>query len=45
VNCDRLPESKEDSARGLRDALERRGIATAEWWDRQLELALVGAFV
>jgi hypothetical protein len=45
VNCDRLPESKEDAARALRDALERRGLRTAGWWNRQLELALVGGFV
>lgn len=45
VNCDRLPESKEDASRALRDALERRGLPTAGWWDRQLELALVGGFV
>jgi hypothetical protein len=44
VNCDRLPESKEDSARALRDRLEHHGVDTAGWWSRQLELALVGAF-
>ncbi len=44
VNCDRLPESKEDTAAALRAGLERHGVATAGWWDRQLELALVGAF-
>ncbi|HEY3008032.1 MAG TPA: hypothetical protein VGJ63_08200 [Micromonosporaceae bacterium] len=45
VNCDRLPESKQDAAGALRDALERGGLPTAGWWDRQLELALVGGFV
>ncbi len=45
VNCDRLPESKEDTVEAFRTALERRGISTARWWDRQLELALLGAFV
>jgi hypothetical protein len=45
VNCDRLPESKEDAIRAYRRALERRGIATDSWWDRQLDLALLGAFV
>jgi hypothetical protein len=44
VNCDRLPESKEDTIAAYRTALERAGAATAGWWDRQLELALVGAF-
>lgn len=45
VNCDRLPESKEDSIAAYRASLEHRGIATGSWWDRQLELALLGAFV
>jgi len=45
VNCDRLPESKEDAIGAYRSSLERRGIATGQWWDRQLELALLGAFV
>jgi len=44
VNCDRLPESKQDSAAALRAALEQHGIDTRGWWERQLELALVGAF-
>jgi len=45
VNCDRLPTSKESTISTYRDALERQGIATAEWFDRQLELALLGGFV
>lgn len=45
VNCDRLPESKEDTIRTYRSNLEKRGVATESWWDRQLELALLGAFV
>jgi hypothetical protein len=45
VNCDRLPESKEDTIEAYRSCLRRRGIATRPWWDRQLELALLGAFV
>jgi aminoglycoside phosphotransferase (APT) family kinase protein len=45
VNCDRLPESKQDATRALRAALERRGVTTAGWWDRQLELALLGGFI
>jgi hypothetical protein len=45
VNCDRLPESKEDTAAGLRAAHERAGLSTADWWDRQVELALVGGFL
>jgi hypothetical protein len=45
VNCDRLPEPKEDAIVAFREALERRGVTTGEWWDIQLELALLGAFV
>jgi hypothetical protein len=45
VNCDRLPESKEDATAAYRTSLERWGIETGPWWDRQLELALLGAFV
>jgi len=45
VNCDRLPESKEATITGYRDALGRYGIDVAGWFDRQLELALLGAFV
>lgn len=45
VNCDRLPESKEDTIAAYRSSLQARGPATGQWWDRQLELALLGAFV
>jgi len=45
VNCDRLPESKEDAIAQYRDGLTRRGVSTQDWWDRQLDLALLGAFV
>jgi hypothetical protein len=45
VNCDRLPESKEDAIGAYRDALENAGPSTMDWWDRQLDLALLGAFV
>ncbi len=45
VNCDRLPCSKEQTIDAYREALERKGIATDGWFDRQLELSLVGAFV
>ncbi len=44
VNCDRLPATKEDTVRTYRDALEKEGVATAGWFERQLELALLGAF-
>ena len=45
VNCDRLPESKEQTIAAYRDALESLGIETSDWWDRQLDLALVGGFL
>ncbi len=44
VNCDRLPESKEDTIAAYRGSLEAAGIATASWWDAQLAAALAGAF-
>jgi hypothetical protein len=45
VNCDRLPESKEDTIRAYRDRLEHHGVATNDWFDRQLDLALLGGFL
>lgn len=45
VNCDRLPESKEATIDRYRSALERHGLATAGWWERQLSLALLGTAV
>jgi hypothetical protein len=41
----RLPISKEATADLFRAALERHGVATGEWWDRQLGLCLLGAVV
>jgi aminoglycoside phosphotransferase (APT) family kinase protein len=45
VNSDRLPESKEQAVTRYRDALEHCGVATSAWWDDQLELTLLGAFL
>jgi hypothetical protein len=45
LNRARLPESKEASADRLRAALERHGIDTDPWWDRQLRLSLLGTLV
>jgi len=45
INCRRLPTSKEQTIDAYRAALERHGIATEPWWDRQLGLCLVGAMV
>jgi hypothetical protein len=41
LNRARLPMTKEDTIEVMRRMLERRGIATAEWFDRQLELCLL----
>lgn len=45
INCRRLPVSKEASIEIYRDALERHGVETGPWWDRQLALCLLGALV
>jgi Phosphotransferase enzyme family len=45
VNCDRLPETKEETINAYRVALESAGVATSSWWDEQLRAALVGAFL
>ncbi len=45
VNCDRLPCSKEQTIAAYRAALEVHGVVAGDWWDRQLDLALLGAFV
>lgn len=45
VNCDRLPESKEATIEAYRTRLEECGIATDEWWDRQLALTLLGTYL
>jgi hypothetical protein len=45
INCRRLPTTKEQTIASYRAALERRGIATEPWWDRQLGLCLIGAMV
>ena len=45
VNVDRLPESKDATLGTYREALERHGVTTDSWWDTQVELALLGAFL
>jgi hypothetical protein len=45
INCRRLPVSKEAAIDLYRAALERHGVDTAEWWERQLALCLLGALV
>lgn len=41
----RLPVSKEDTVEAFRAALERHGVDTGPWWERQLQLCLLGALV
>ena len=45
INCRRLPQAKEEAIATYRRALEESGIATEEWWDRQLALSLLGGLV
>jgi hypothetical protein len=45
INRARLPESKEASIERFRSSLERHGVATSGWWDRQLGLCLMGTLV
>jgi len=41
----RLPVPKEATAELFRAGLERHGVDTGAWWDRQLPLCLLGALV
>ena len=41
----RLPISKEATADSFRAALERHGVETGGWWERQLGLCLLGGLV
>ncbi len=45
INAARLPESKEDTIAAYRRALEGHGVDTGGWFERQLELCLIGAFL
>lgn len=45
VNCDRLPESKEDAITAYRASLEAAGVDTSAWWGAQLLAALAGGFL
>lgn len=45
INCRRLPQTKEECIDAYRSALERRGVRTEPWWERQLALSLLGALV
>jgi Phosphotransferase enzyme family len=45
INRARLPESKEAAIERFRASLERHGVATADWWERQLDVCLLGTLV
>jgi hypothetical protein len=45
VNCDRLPESKEEALEFYRETLVGMGVPTTAWWHEQVTLALLGAFL
>lgn len=45
LDRERLPISKEATVEGFRVALERHGVDTAGWWERQLGLCLLGVVV
>jgi hypothetical protein len=45
LNRARLPESKEATIERFRDALERHGVSTADWFDVQLDLCVVAMMV
>lgn len=42
LNRARLPHTKEEVLEAYRDALERHGIDTHSWWERQCALSLLG---
>jgi hypothetical protein len=45
INCDRLARPKEAIVDLYRERLEAHGVDTAGWFEPQLELALIGAFL
>jgi hypothetical protein len=45
INCRRLPQGKEEAIAAYRRELEKHGISTEPWWERQLALCLLGALV
>jgi hypothetical protein len=42
LNRARLPEPKEAVISRFRAALEHQGISTSSWWQRQLDLCMIG---
>jgi len=45
INAARNPISKEETIDHYRSSLERHGLDTSEWWDRQFGLAHIGMMV
>ena len=45
LDRDKLPISKEATIDRFRTALEAHGVSTSPWWERQLELCLLGALL
>ncbi len=45
LNSARLPATKEETVAEFRAALERHGVDTAAWYERQAALCLLGALV
>jgi hypothetical protein len=45
INRARLPESKEATIERFRRSLEHHGVGTTDWWERQLDLCLLGTLV
>lgn len=45
VNCDLLPETKDEAILHYRRALRTYGVDDHSWWDKQLSLALLGGFL
>jgi hypothetical protein len=45
LNSSRLPASKEDTIAEFRAALQRHGVDTTHWYERQSALCLLGALV
>jgi hypothetical protein len=45
LNRARLPTTKERTFDTYREALERHGVDTGPWWDRQLALTLLGTLM
>jgi hypothetical protein len=45
LNADMLPVSKDETIAAYREALERHGIETANWWDAAFALEMLGTMV